>query len=167
MWQAISEVLRSGNALQVLIFLAMIVAIFVMLVKNGILAIKTKHIRIGQAEREREIIRRQVESAHDFIMSIEGKIDANTNQCNKYFTKYVLERVYDKVIEWVMFNNISNSTMYIQDKQETICNLIYMFPIGEAFKTPEFKKRMQNWTAELIARLIQIREIYSKEGKSE
>ena len=167
MWKAISEVLTSGNALQVLIFLAVVTVLFVILVKTGMLAIKTKHLRIGQAEREREIIRRQVEAAHDFIISIEGKLDVDINPCDKYFTKYILERVYDKVIEWVMFNNISNSTMYIQDKQETICNLIYMFPIGEAFKTPEFKKRMQNWTAELITRLIQIREIYSKEDKSE
>lgn len=163
MWQAISEVLRSGNALQVLIFLMIIVALFVLLVKNGILAIKTKHLRIGQAEREREIIRRQVEAAHDFIISIEGKLDVDINPCDKYFTKYILERVYDKVIEWVMFNNISNSPMYVQDKQETICNLIYTFPIGSTFKTPEFKKRMQNWTQELIARLVQMREIYNKE----
>ena len=96
-------------------------------------------------------------------MSIEGKIEIEANQCNKYFTKYVLERVYDKVIEWVIFNNISNSSMYVQDKQESICNMVYMFPIGDTFKTPEFKKRMQNWTSELIARLVQTREIYSKE----
>ena len=163
MWQAISEVLTSGNALQVLIFLALITALFVVLVKTGILAIKTKHLRIGQVEREREIIRRQIETAHNFIMSIEGKLDAESCQHDRYFAKYILERVYDKVIEWVMFNNISNSPMYVQDKQETICNLIYAFPISEAFKTPEFKKRMQNWTSELITRLIQTRGIYSRE----
>jgi hypothetical protein len=165
MWKAISEVLTSGNALQVLIFLSVATILFVVLVKTGILAIKTKHLRIGQIEREREIIRRQVETAHNFIMSIEGKIYTEANQCNKYFTKYILERVYDKVIEWVMFNNISNSPMYVQDKQETICNLIYTFPIGEVFKTPEFKKRMQEWTAELIVRLVQTREIYNKGQK--
>ena len=163
MWQAISEVLTSGNSLQILIFLALITILFVVLVKTGILAIKTKHLRIGQVEREREIIRRQIETAHNFIMSIEGKVNSDTKQCNIYFIKYILERVYDKVIEWVMFNNISNSSMYVQDKQETICNLVYTFPIGEVFKTPEFKKRMQNWTAELITRLVQTREIYSKE----
>ena len=163
MWKAISEVLTSGNALQVLIFLALITALFVMLVKTGILAIKTKHLRIGQVEREREVIRRQIETAHNFIMSIEGKLDVELDQQDRYFAKYILERVYDKVIEWVMFNNISNSPMYVQDKQETICNLIYTFPISESFKTPEFKKRMQNWTSELITRLVQTRGIYSRE----
>lgn len=162
MWEAISTVLISANAWQVLTFLAIEVFIFVVLVKGGVLAIKTKHFRIGQAETERDTIRRQVEAAHDFIMSIEGKINAHTSHYNGYFTKFVLERVYDKAIEWIVFNHISNTPMYVQDKQDTVCNLVYTFDIGDEFKTPEFKKRMCNWTQELIAKLVQIRELYSK-----
>jgi hypothetical protein len=161
-WESISTVLTSANAWQVLIFLAIAVFIFVILVKGGVIAIKTKHFRIGQAEIERETIRRQVEAAHDFIMSIEGKINADTSHYNGYFTKFILERVYDKAIEWIMFNHISNTPMYVQDKQDTICNLVYTFDIGNEFKTPEFKKRMCNWTQELIAKLVQTRELYNK-----
>lgn len=162
MWEAISQVLTSANAWEVLIFLAVIVALAIVLVKSGTVAIKTKHLRIGQAEAEREIIRRQVEAAHEFILSIAGKIGADTAEYNGYFTKYILERAYDKVIEWIMFNHISNAPMYIQDKQDTICNLVYTFAIRDEFKTPEFKKRMCAWTQELITRLVQIREIYGK-----
>jgi hypothetical protein len=161
-WEAISTVLISANAWQVLTFLAIEVFIFVILVKGGVIAIKTKHFRIGQAEIERETIRRQVEAAHDFIMSIEGKINADTSHYNGYFTKFILERVYDKAIEWIMFNHISNTPMYVQDKQDTVCNLVYTFDIGDEFKTPEFKKRMCNWTQELIAKLVQTRELYNK-----
>lgn len=162
MWESISTVLTSANAWQVLIFLSIAVSIFVILVKSGVIAIKTKHFRIGQAEIERETIRRQVEAAHDFIMSIEGKISADTSHYNGYFTKFILERVYDKAIEWIMFNHISNTPMYVQDKQDTVCNLVYTFDIGNEFKTPEFKKRMCNWTQELIAKLVQTRELYNK-----
>lgn len=162
MWETISTVLTSANAWQVLIFLGIAVFIFVLLVKGGVIAIKTKHFRIGQAEIERETIRRQVEAAHDFIMSIEGKINADTSHYNGYFTKFILERVYDKAIEWIMFNHISNTPMYVQDKQDTVCNLVYTFDIGDEFKTPEFKKRMCNWTQELIAKLVQTRELYNK-----
>lgn len=162
MWETISTVLTSANAWQVLIFLAIAVFIFVILVKGDVIAIKTKHFRIGQAEIERETIRRQVEAAHDFIMSIEGKINADTSHYNGYFIKFILERVYDKAIEWIMFNHISNMPMYVQDKQDTVCNLIYTFNIGDEFKTPEFKKRMCNWTQELIAKLVQTRELYNK-----
>lgn len=162
MWETISTVLTSANAWQVLIFLAIAVFIFVILVKGGVIAIKTKHFRIGQAEQERETIRRQVEAAHDFIMSIEGKINADKSHWNGYFIKFILERVYDKAIEWIMFNHIDNTPMYIQDKQDTVCNLVYTFDIGDEFKTPEFKKRMCNWTQELILRLVQTRELYNK-----
>lgn len=161
MWETISTVLTSANAWEVLIFLAVIVIFAIVLVKSGTVAINTKHLRIGQAEKEREIIRRQVEAAHDFIMSIEGKIPEKP-EYGGYFTKYILERVYDKVIEWIMFNHISNTPMYVQDKQDTVCNLVYTFDIGDEFKTPEFKKRMCNWTQELIAKLVQTRELYNK-----
>lgn len=165
MWEAISKVLTSANAREILFFLAVVLVAAIVLVKTGAVNIRTKHVRIGRAEAEREVIRRQVEAAHDFIMSIEGKIKADTSQYNGYFTKYILERVYDKTIEWIMFNHITNSTLYVQDKQDTICNLIYTFDVGEDFKTPEFKKRMCNWVAELIDRLIKTREIYSKQGE--
>lgn len=162
MWESISTVLTSANAGKVLFFLSAVLIFSAGLIVSGRVTIKTRHIRIGRAEQEREIIRRQVEAAHEFILSIAGKIDADTTEYNGYFTKYILERVYDKVIEWVMFNHISNSPMYVQDKQDTICNLVYTFAIREEFKTPEFKKRMCAWTQELITRLVQIREIYGK-----
>ena len=163
MWEAISQVLTSANAWEVLIFLVAIVIFAIVLVKSGTVAINTKHLRIGQAEKEREIIRRQVEAAHDFIMSIEGKIPEKP-EYGGYFTKYILERVYDKVIEWVMFNHITDTPMYVQDKQATICNLVYTFSISEEYKTPEFKNRMCNWTSELITRLVRTREIYTREN---
>lgn len=165
MWEAISNVLTSPNAREILHTLVIVLVAAIVLVKTGAVTVRTKHVRIGRAEAEREVIRRQVEAAHDFIMSIEGKIKADTTQYNGYFTKYILERVYDKAIEWIMFNHITNSTLYVQDKQDTICNLIYTFDVGEDFKTPEFKKRMCNWVAELIDRLIKTREIYSKQGE--
>lgn len=163
MWEAISSVLTSPNAREILFFLAVVIVAAIVLVKTGAVTVRTKHVRIGRAEAEREVIRRQVEAAHDFIMSIEGKIPEKP-EYGGYFTKYILERVYDKVIEWVMFNHITDTPMYVQDKQATICNLVYTFSISEEYKTPEFKNRMCNWTAELITRLVRTREIYTREN---
>lgn len=164
MWEAISSILTSANAREILFFLAVVIVAAIVLVKTGAVTVRTKHVRIGRAEAEREVIRRQVEAAHDFIMSINGKIKTDTTLYNDYFIKYILERIYDKAIEWIMFNHITNSPLYVQDKQDTICNLIYTFDVAEEFKTPEFKKRMCNWVAELIDLLIKTREIYSKQG---
>ena len=50
--------------------------------------------------------------------------------------------------------------LYVQDKQENIENLVYTMVVDDDFKTPEFKRRMDNWVKELIEQLVQVKEIY-------
>lgn len=161
MWETIKEVLNGGNAVFVLSFILAVIVFIVIFIRHGFISIRTKHVKIGKVKPEREIIRRQVETAHEFIMSIEGKIP-RTEQYGGYFTRYILERVYDKVIEWIMFNHITMSQMYVEDKQDCICNLVYLFDVGDDYKTPEFNLRMRNWTKELIEKLVQTRDLYSE-----
>ena len=161
MWEAIKEVLNGGNAVFILSFVLAVIILVVIFIRHGFISIRTKHVKIGKVKPEREIIRRQVETAHEFIMSIEGKIP-RTEQYGGYFTRYILERVYDKVIEWIMFNHITMSQMYVEDKQDCICNLVYLFDVGDDYKTPEFNCRMRTWTKELIEKLVQIRDLYSE-----
>lgn len=160
MWETIKEILLSGNAWFILIFIFLVLIIVALFVKKGTIKVNTKHIQIGNELTQRELIRRQVETAHTFIMSLEGKIVCDTSKYNGYLTKYILERVYDKVIEWIIFNHITTNQLYIQDKQESICNLVYTMNVNDDFKTPEFKNRMCNWVKELIEQLVQVKEIY-------
>ena len=164
MWNSIKDILTSANGIPLVIILVVLVVLVIKwgirLGKAGLLNIHTKHVHIGKNVSERELIRRQIECAHDFIMSIEGKIVTDTSQYNGYFTKYILERSYDKVIEWIMFNHITVNQLYIQDKQDTILNLIYALPITDEFKTPEFKVRVENWVKELIERLVNVKTLY-------
>lgn len=160
MWETIKEILLSGNAWFILIFIFVVLVVFAIFTKKGTIKVNTKHIQIGNELTQRELIRRQVETAYTFIMSLEGKIICDTSKYNGYLTKYILERVYDKVIEWIMFNHITTNQLYVQDKQDSICNLVYTMNIGEDFKTPEFKTRMCNWVKELIEQLVQVKEIY-------
>lgn len=166
MWESISNTLTSDNGPRLLITIAVLVLIIILLAiklgKAGLLSIHTKHVNIGSKVSEREIIRRQIEVAHDFIMSIEGKLVCDNSKHNGYFTKYILERVYDKVIEWIMFNHITVNQLYIQDKQDTILNLIYAQPISDEFKTPEFKGRVENWVKELVERLVNVKVLYGE-----
>ena len=160
MWETIKEILLSGNAWFILIFIFLVLIVVSLFVKKGTIKVNTKHIQIGNELTQRELIRRQVETAYIFIMSLEGKIVTDTSKYNGYFTKYILERVYDKVIEWIMFNHITTNQLYVQDKQDSICNLVYTMNVGDDFKTPEFKERMCNWVKELIEQLVQVKEIY-------
>lgn len=171
MWEGITHILTSGNGIPITVILVVLIVIIIRmgikLGKVGLFSIHTKHIRLGSSVSERELIRRQIECAHDFIMSIEGKLISDEMKYNEYFTKYILERVYDKVIEWIMFNHITVNQLYIQDKQDTILNLIYALPINSDFKTPEFKTRVENWVKELIERLVNVKTLYGYGAEKE
>lgn len=160
MWEAIKDILISGNAWLILAFVIALVSIVSVLSRMGLIKVSTKYLQIGNELTQRELIRRQVETAYTFIMSLYGKISDNEDACNGYFTRYVLERVYDKVIEWIMFNHITTNQLYVTDKQESICNLVYSMNVCDEFKTPEFKERMCNWTRELIGQLVRVKEVY-------
>ena len=164
MWDSIKDILTSSNGIAIVILLLILIFIVlglgIMLIKTGFLKIYTKHVKLGNKISERELIRRQIEKAHEFVMGIEGKVTVDTSKYNGYFTKYILERVYDKVIEWIMFNHITVNQIYIQDKQETILNLIYALPISDEFKTPVFKEQVEKWVKELIEQLVNVKVLY-------
>lgn len=164
MWESFTNILTSNNGIPLFILVVLLVLLVIRmgikLGKVGLLSIHTKHFSIGKNISERELIRRQIEGAHDFIMSIEGKLVSDNMKYDEYFTKYILERVYDKVIEWIMFNHITVNQLYIQDKQDTVLNLIYALPVNEDFKTPEFKTRVEKWVKELIERLVNVKTLY-------
>lgn len=160
MWETIKDVLTSGNAWFILIFLAVVIVIGLILGRIGLIKVNTKHVQIGNEQKQRELVRRQVETAYTFVMSLEGKIITEGSMYDRYLTKYILERVYDKVIEWIIFNHITTNQLYVQDKQENIENLVYTMVVDDDFKTPEFKRRMDNWVRELIEQLVQVKEIY-------
>lgn len=160
MWETIKDVLTSGNAWFILIFLVAVIVIGLILGRIGLIKVNTKHVQIGNELTQRELVRRQVETAYTFVMSLEGKIITEGSTYDRYITKYILERVYDKVIEWIIFNHITTNQLYVQDKQENIENLVYTMVVDDNFKTPEFKRRMDNWVKELIEQLVQVKEIY-------
>lgn len=160
MWDAIKGVLTDTNTWQVLLFLVFLVVIVIIAGKKGLLSVKAKGIRLGTDETERNIIRQQTEWAYLYIMSLQSKIETDGTY-NGYFTKYILERIYDKTVEWITFNHLHTKNAYIEIKQEEVCALVYSLGVKDEFKTPEFKKRMCNWVRELIEHLVQIREIYN------
>lgn len=160
MWEAVKTVLTDGNTWQVLIFGVFVTVAVAIASHKGLLSIKARGVRIGSDERERDIIRRQVEWAHLYIMSLHSKVFPARDEQHGYFTKYVLERCYDKAVEWITFNHLSVKNAYIELKQEEICSLVYGLGAAEEFRTPEFKARICAWVRELIEHLVRIREVY-------
>lgn len=135
--------------------------------------VTTSHIQIGGEDKnsyyERAIVRSQVNQAKLFCMALENKINALVEHktADGYYVKYILECVYDKMTEWIMYNHIENTEEYIESKQWEMQSLVYSFNPPGQFKTPEFQERINKWTAEIIGRLVSIRKLYEKQAKQE
>lgn len=160
MWESISNVLTSGNAAAVLLTLIMLVIVLAILAKKGIFQFNGKGVTIGDNEDERAVIRQQTEWSQLFVQSMrqlpifEGS--------DTYHTLYILEKAFDEVLSWIVFNHISDSENYISIKQEKIWNLIQTLVIDKKFTTEEFKQIIYDNTETLIKRLVHIRKNYRK-----
>ena len=79
MWaETTKSIFTSANGVWLAIIIGLLVLVIIFMAiklgKAGLLTIQTKHINIGKNNvTERELIRRQIEKAHSFVMSIEGK----------------------------------------------------------------------------------------------
>lgn len=162
--EGLKEILTSSNAWMFFLFLVFVVFILIKMSKIGLISFKGKGLRIGSDEKELTIVRNQVQWAHLYIMSRKGKlINENSSEFTKVICENILEKVYDKVIEWITLNHINSSNTYVEIKQSEIKCLVYSLVVSEKFKTPEFEQRMNGWVKEVILNLITIRKEYSQQ----
>lgn len=160
MWESIGNVLTSGNAVAVLLTLIVLIIILAILAKKGIFQFNGKGVTIGDNEDERAVIRQQTEWSQLFVQSMrqlpifEGS--------DTYHTLYILEKAFDEILNWIVFNHISDSENYISIKQEKVWNLIQTLVNDKKFTTEEFKQIIYDNTEILIKRLVYIRKNYRK-----
>ena len=161
MWDAIRDVLTSTNATMILLFLMSVILIGVALFKTGLLNVHTKNVQIGASDKERSIIRNQIEWVKLHCEGLEGTIEKPENY-NTWRGRYVAERVYDKYVDWITFNHISTSPTYIEVKQDQIVSLVNSLTDNPCFKTEEFERMLRQDTKDTIIKLVQIREVYEE-----
>lgn len=160
MWDAIGGVLTSGNAWMVLISFLVVILVASILAKKGILQLNVHGVKFGGDEDERAIIRQQTEWSQLFIASMQ-QLDIFEGS-DTYHTLYVLEKIFDEVLNWIVFNHISDSENYISIKQEKIWNLLQTLVTDKRFTTQEFREIVYKNTGILIKRLVYIRRNYRK-----
>lgn len=155
MWEALSNILTNINTVPMLFCLIIIFVLAGIMIKNGIIKVKTNHVTIGNDD-ERDIIRQQAEYAHAYVMGLTDFIITDREE----FTKYILEVMYDEVIMWIVFNHFSLDNAYIKVKTNALHAKICSMDITDNYKTDEFKNTMQNWVYDLVKNLIEIREAH-------
>lgn len=158
MWQAIEKILLSDNSATVLFFLVIIIILLAHLSNKGVFKWHTEKLTIGASENERAIIRQQVEWTE---LEIESLASAEIfSHVDEWRTKYILEKLFDEVLQWIIFNHIKDSPEYISIKQEKIWNMTQTLVIREEFRSDEFKDFIYKEVDKIIKRLIFLRRQY-------
>ena len=161
-WDAVKELISSPNAWMFLLVFILVFFVIVKMAKAGLISFKGKGIRLGSDEKELTIVRNQTQWAYLFLMSLKGKlIEMEYPAREDYFADMVLEKIYDKIVEWITYNHINDKQTYLEIKQSEVRCIVYSLPIQEQYKTPEFEARMNAWVKEIILNLINIRKEYA------
>lgn len=158
MWQAIEKILLSDNSATVLFFLVIIILLLAHFSKKGVFKWHTEKLTIGASENERAIIRQQVEWAE---LEIESLASAEIfSHVDEWRTKYILEKLFDEILQWIIFNHIKDSPEYISIKQEKIWNMTQTLVVREEFRSDEFKDFIYKEVEKIIKRLVFLRRQY-------
>jgi uncharacterized membrane protein (Fun14 family) len=161
MWDAFAKILTNSNALLVLVFVSVFILILIILVQAGMVRIDTGAFKMGADNKERDIIRQQIEWSHSYIIGLKSQILADESKYNGYLTLFMLEAAHNEVSNWITFNHINLESDYISIKQEKIRSMIHSEPtISHEFKTKDFDRKVDKWVEELIKKLVTIRKVY-------
>lgn len=171
--ETLATILTSKDFLSSIPSVILLVVAIVILAKIMHVKVHTSHFTIGgepaESWTERKIIQEQCDFTHTYLMGLINKIEAvcpnKKLQYDGWFTRCILEDIYDEVVHWITFNHISSDEAYVTTKQKKVCSMLYCYNVLPEFKTPEFQERVNRWVAEVIAELVRIRIVYTKQCK--
>lgn len=159
MWETIQSVLTSSNAPIVLLTVVVIAIWLLILIKHGFISFNFKGVKVGREDKERTIIRQQVEWVKLYCDGMESRLP-HPEGYNEWRSKYILECVFDEIITWITFNHITTNESYVEIKQNRIINLINSLTIKPEFQSKEFRDFIKDEIRFVITKLVKIREVY-------
>ena len=132
--ESVSKILTSSNGITILLLVFIGIAVFMLLGKAGYFSFKGKNVTIGRTENEvRSVLLKQKEFVLQYcsyltqnIISDLAKVNIEVTYVN---TDYVVEKVVDEWLGWLLVNHISEEEAYVKLKvQQT--RLIMLKAIG-------------------------------------
>ena len=164
----LASVLTSSNAVPIIIIIVLLVIIIAILAKKGIVSFKGKGLTVGNGNDERDIertiIRSQIQYVKSAVSDFYDDIPDFPNR-DEWRLKYICERIISVFTNIISFNHISREKIYTEMKQSEIWAVIINNTASEIMTSDEFKNVVYTKTAEILDKLISIREYYKKEDK--
>ena len=164
----LASVLTSSNAIPIIIIVVLLVVIIAILAKKGIVSFKGKGLTVGNGNDERDIERTIIRSQIQYVKSaVSDFYDdiPNFDGRDEWRLKYICERIISVFTNIISFNHISREKIYTEMKQSEIWAVIINNTASEIMTSDEFKNVVYAKTAEILDKLISIREYYKKEDK--
>ena len=165
MWEAISKL---GTTPLTLLFAAGLIICIIVMIKKGIISFKGKGLTVGNSNDERDIertiIRSQIQYVKSAVSDFYDDIPDFPNR-DEWRLKYICERIVSVFTDFISFNHISKEKIYVQMKQASIWEVIINNTAASIMTSDEFKDVVYAKTAEILDKLIEIREYYKKEDK--
>lgn len=137
----------------------MIVLVAVILIKNGYINFDNESLRIGYADRERNIIKQQQDYVWLHLQDMEANLDKPSDY-DKNLGQMIIMAMYIEYVSWISFNHLTKSDAYISVKQNRLVALVNRYTVKEQFKADNFIEDIRKDTKETIYELIKIREVY-------
>ena len=163
MWEAISKL---GTTPLTLLFAAGLIICIIVMIKKGIISFKGKGLTVGNSNDERDIertiIRSQIQYVKSAVSDFYDDIPDFPNR-DEWRLKYICERIVSVFTDFISFNHISKEKIYVQMKQASIWEVIINNTAASIMTSDEFKDVVYAKTAEILDKLIEIREYYKKE----
>ena len=162
----LASVLTSSNAIPIIIIVVLLVVIIAILAKKGIFSFNAFGLKIdnGNDERERTIIRSQIQYVKSAISDFYDDIP-NFEGRDEWRLRYICEKIISVFTDIISFNHISKEKIYVQMKQASIWAVIINNTTADIMTSDEFKDVVYANVAEILDKLIEIREYYKNEEK--
>ena len=165
MWESIQGILTSDNFFKSVIGIGILVILLAILAKKGLISFKGKGLKVGNSdsmEIERNIIRSQmqyVKSAvsdfYDDIPNFEGR--------DEWRLRFICEKIVSIFMDIISLNHISREKIYTEMKQASVWAVIINNTSSNIITSDDFKSVVYTKTAEILDKLVSIREYYKEE----
>lgn len=150
------------NPVAIIVVAVLIFALVFMVIKaakRGLFSFSKGGISIGIADREREIIKTQLDKAESAITGFYNKMGFKRDDYRKL---YIMSEVEDLLYKAVAINHINTSPTYISLKQDAVWSTICSH--SEVNPDEELHSKVNDALEKLIKELVDIR-VYINNGK--
>lgn len=169
--EQIATILNGNNANIILVTIVFITIILLICAKLGIISFKGRGLKVGHTEADtRALLVKQKEYVIKYCNSITERILIDMNkqgiQLEYFKIDYVVEKMLDTVLGWLLFNHVSTDKNYVDLKVKEAEMVVFKSASKinhELLKNEKaeqyFKDICRTFTEEIIDGLLKIKKI--------